>query len=282
MRAEVETLAARFLDGELERDEEREALHRIADDEAARALLRFDLGVRGLLREGAETAVPSGFTDRVMAAIEAHDPVRAAAGAEPAEPAPSGAREGVPGRTAPASPSTGPSGGAADRLARWWKDLGRPRTLRWRPARVALAGVALVVVLAGVFLLGVVPAGPTPLVVSNGDLEVGPEGGDAAPSVRAPAAVAGETGPDTVLVRFVLEAPGAGSVAVAGDFSRWEPVPLARQWRDGEPVWSGLVAVPRGEHRYMFVVDGSRWVTDPLATTVRDDGFGNRNAILSL
>jgi hypothetical protein len=32
----------------------------------------------------------------------------------------------------------------------------------------------------------------------------------------------------------------------------------------------------------MFVVDGSRWVTDPLAPVQRSDGFGNKNAVLQL
>jgi hypothetical protein len=30
----------------------------------------------------------------------------------------------------------------------------------------------------------------------------------------------------------------------------------------------------------MFVVDGKAWVTDPKAETYRDDGFGNKNAVM--
>ena len=32
----------------------------------------------------------------------------------------------------------------------------------------------------------------------------------------------------------------------------------------------------------LFVVNGSRWVTDPRATRYSDDGFGNRNAVLAV
>lgn len=250
MRGDAEALAARFLDGELSREEEREALHRIADDDTARSLLRFDAGLRGLVLEGRRAAVPEGFTDRVMAAIEARRPAAA---------------------------EVGPT-----RLARLWEELGRPRTLRWRPAHALLAAAAVVLLITGAFLFGIVPASPDSLVVPRADRATGSEeDGPLAAGERA-AEGARAAGADTVLVRFVFEDPAAGAVAVAGDFSRWEAVPLSRQWRDGEPIWSAIVAVPRGEHRYMFVVDGSRWVTDPLAATVRDDGFGNRNAILSL
>jgi hypothetical protein len=32
----------------------------------------------------------------------------------------------------------------------------------------------------------------------------------------------------------------------------------------------------------MFIEDGQRWVTDPLAAQTRDDGFGRENAVLDL
>jgi hypothetical protein len=38
----------------------------------------------------------------------------------------------------------------------------------------------------------------------------------------------------------------------------------------------------RGEHRYMFVKDGEEWVTDPMAPMQREDGFGNKNAVIYL
>jgi 1,4-alpha-glucan branching enzyme len=84
-----------------------------------------------------------------------------------------------------------------------------------------------------------------------------------------------------VYVQFVLEAPSASSVAVAGDFTDWEPA-FALQDPDGDGVWSGRVPVRPGVHAYMFLVDETSWQTDPNAGRYQDDGFGNRNAVLAV
>lgn len=104
------------------------------------------------------------------------------------------------------------------------------------------------------------------------------------PSERVTASVvieenAGET---AVWVRFTYLEPEAHSVAVAGDFSNWEPIPLREHRMDDKQVWTAQLQIPRGEHRYMFVVNETTWVTDPLAGHYRDDGFGKTNAILQL
>jgi hypothetical protein len=83
----------------------------------------------------------------------------------------------------------------------------------------------------------------------------------------------------TIYVQFMLEAPSAQSVAVAGDFNSWEPE-LALTDPDGDGIWTGRVALKPGVHQYMFVIDGSQWLTDPEAGRYVDDGFGNRNAVL--
>ena len=87
--------------------------------------------------------------------------------------------------------------------------------------------------------------------------------------------------PDSVYVKFLLYAPAAHAVALAGTFNQWDPhaTPLVRVGDDG--VWTVTVALPAGQHQYGFVVDGGRWVTDPAAPTV-DDGFGRRNSIMSV
>ena len=85
----------------------------------------------------------------------------------------------------------------------------------------------------------------------------------------------------TVYVQFALEAPGATSVSVGGDFDGWEGShPLSDA--DGDGVWTGRVPVRPGLHAYMFLVDGSSWVTDPRADRYAEDGFGNRNALLAV
>ena len=87
--------------------------------------------------------------------------------------------------------------------------------------------------------------------------------------------------PGSVTVRFVLTAPEARNVALAGTFNQWDAkaTPLVRTGPAG--VWTATVTLPAGEHQYAFVVDGVRWVPDPAAPAV-DDGFGRRNSVLTL
>lgn len=88
------------------------------------------------------------------------------------------------------------------------------------------------------------------------------------------------TSPGLVTVRFVLSAPEAHDVGVAGTFNQWDAnaTPLVRT---GAGVWTATISLPAGEHQYAFVVDGVRWVPDPAAPAV-DDGFGRRNSVLTL
>jgi 1,4-alpha-glucan branching enzyme len=70
-------------------------------------------------------------------------------------------------------------------------------------------------------------------------------------------------------------------VAVAGDFDGWEGShDLADPDEDG--IWTGRVPLRPGVHAYMFLIDGSTWMTDPQAQRYAEDGFGNRNAVLAV
>ena len=83
-------------------------------------------------------------------------------------------------------------------------------------------------------------------------------------------------------MQFVLKAPDAKNVSVAGDFSGWKPVHVMT--KSGAGVWTVFVPLDPGIHDYAFVVDGERWVPDPAAPPV-NDGFGGVNsrvAVLSL
>jgi hypothetical protein len=92
-----------------------------------------------------------------------------------------------------------------------------------------------------------------------------------------PASVA--AAPQQVLTQFVLSAPGAKRVAVAGDFSGWKPVHVMTRSEAG--VWTVVVPLDPGVHDYAFVVDGERWVPDPAAPPV-NDGFGGVNSRLAV
>jgi len=86
--------------------------------------------------------------------------------------------------------------------------------------------------------------------------------------------------PDTVhLVRFVFVDSGASSVALVGDFNEWTRGATELK-RSGAPgVWSISVPLTPGRHEYAFIINGSRWVADPLAVKSSDD-FGTESSVI--
>ena len=99
---------------------------------------------------------------------------------------------------------------------------------------------------------------------------------------RAPDSAVVSTVAATVLVRFELQAPEAQTVALAGSFNDWnnDAVQLVRSTEAG--VWSATVSLSAGEHEYLFVIDGERWVPDPRAHAQVDDGFGQTNSVITV
>ena len=138
-------------------------------------------------------------------------------------------------------------------FGRGWGWMMRPRTFTVRPAFAGLAAAAVVALL---LLPAVRGAGPATQPPTSPEASV-------------------------VYVQFTLSAPDARSVSVGGDFDAWAGA-HALEDPDGDGVWSGRVPLVPGVHAYMFLVDGSEWVTDPGATRYQDDGFGNRNAVLAV
>ena len=128
----------------------------------------------------------------------------------------------------------------ARRLVRW---LARPRavTLRLRPVWTLALAAGLVAIL-------LIPTEP-----SN------------RPTPRAHEGIA----------QFVGHFPGARSVEVVGSFNDWSRGSLHLRDEHHDGIWHAAAVLPAGPHEYMFVVDGERWVTDPLAGRYVDDGFGS-------
>ena len=77
-------------------------------------------------------------------------------------------------------------------------------------------------------------------------------------------------GSDTVLLaRFVLSDPNAKSVALAGDFNRWDPSATSlTRMTDGS--WSRTIRLAPGRYEYAYLVDGRRWVADRFARPSHD------------
>jgi hypothetical protein len=137
-----------------------------------------------------------------------------------------------------------------------WRWLVEPRPVRIRPVVVPLAAAAVLALL----------------------WVAAPRGG-AFPGQPAATAAAAAAPRDTVYVRFELADPNARAVAVAGSFNGWRAEALPMR-RDAGGVWSVTVPLPLGEYQYQFVVDGDRWVSDPTAHALEDDGFGGRNSVI--
>ncbi len=142
-------------------------------------------------------------------------------------------------------------------MRRVWRWLSAPHEveLRLRVRPWAVSGVTL----AAAAVLGLLLVKPQPPARSG--------------SAARPAAA------NVVFVRFVLHAPGAKGVAVAGTFNQWDQnaAPLIPAGTDG--VWTTTLALPVGQHQYAFVIDGRQWIVDPAAPAM-DDGFGRRNSLV--
>lgn len=95
-------------------------------------------------------------------------------------------------------------------------------------------------------------------------------------SRTAQAAVARDT---VQLVRFVFVDSGASSVELVGDFNEWTKGATALQPSGAPGVWAVSVALTPGRHEYAFIINGSRWVADPLAVKSSDD-FGTESSVI--
>jgi hypothetical protein len=138
-----------------------------------------------------------------------------------------------------------------------WRWLVEPQAVRIRPVVVPLAAAAVLALL----------------------WVAAPRRGGAPGQAVATAAAAASPTHDTVYVRFELADADARAVAVAGSFNGWRAEALPMR-RGAGGVWSVTVPLPLGEYQYQFVVDGVRWVSDPTAHVLEDDGFGGRNSVI--
>lgn len=235
-RFEENNLVSRFLDGELSPEEERAALHLIAEKDQ----LRSNRFLSESLREESRMdflAVPDDFTDSVMSRI--HEMQEEALVKE--------SWFDVVFQT----------------INGWFE----PKDYSFRPALVYIVPAVLLIAFVGFF--------------KENDARIAFNSATELPAEVNYASQA-QQNPEEVWIRFVYIDEDAEQVSVAGNFSDWEPVEMSSQMMNGKKVWSGLVPVERGEHHYMFVKDGEEWISDPLAEVQRDDGFGNKNAVIYL
>jgi len=81
--------------------------------------------------------------------------------------------------------------------------------------------------------------------------------------------------------RFVLDAPGAQRVCVAGDFNGWDPESRRmKRMRSGEDLFVARVDLSPGTHEFKFVIDGE-WACCPSSPRVIN-GLGEENSVVEV
>ncbi len=79
-------------------------------------------------------------------------------------------------------------------------------------------------------------------------------------------------------VEFLLAAPQAHAVSVAGTFNHWDPKRTPMKKRLGDR-WRITISLAPGRYEYRFVVDGC-WVSDPKAKQSVTNTFGSTNSVI--
>ena len=82
------------------------------------------------------------------------------------------------------------------------------------------------------------------------------------------------------VVRFTILAPGAKQVNLVGSFNGWEKNATPMKIMDSSGLWLVDVPLKEGEHAFMYLIDGTRWITPPLAEDFVTDGFGQANGVV--
>jgi hypothetical protein len=80
--------------------------------------------------------------------------------------------------------------------------------------------------------------------------------------------------------RFVIYQPDAQGVELAGSFSSWKRIPLKHAGNSG--YWEITLELPEGDHRFSYIIEGSRRMADPTITVRETDDFGGENSILTV
>ncbi len=80
--------------------------------------------------------------------------------------------------------------------------------------------------------------------------------------------------------RFVIYEPSAQRVELTGSFTDWQRTPLRPVGNSG--YWELTLPVSIGEHRFAYILDGTRQMADPTILRREKDDFGGENSILSV
>lgn len=80
--------------------------------------------------------------------------------------------------------------------------------------------------------------------------------------------------------RFVIYDPAASQVELTGTFNGWQRVDMKQIGTTG--YWELNINLPSGEHKFAYILDGSRRIADPTQPAREKDDFGGENSILNV
>jgi hypothetical protein len=244
----MDEMLSRYLDGDLTEAEGRAFLRAVETDRGLEAELRRYEQMLVLGERLPRPVLPDGFTQSVMQELGTTDTDRV---------------KHLGGRTRRSNERIRP------RTSRSW-GMGPWMRVAVAASVVAFAGgIAL-----GRLLDGNSPAGSTTPMATTATPTMVP----AEDALQLASATPGNL--RTFRLVYVPSDPTVTQVTVAGSFNDWNPERTPLRKTDG--VWTTVLVLAPGTYEYMFVEDDQRWVTDPLATVVRDDGFGGKNAVLDV
>jgi hypothetical protein len=83
-----------------------------------------------------------------------------------------------------------------------------------------------------------------------------------------------------IINRFVIYEPNASQVELIGSFTDWQKTPMMPIGATG--YWELRLNLPSGQHRFAYILDGNRQITDPTMPVREKDDFGGENSILNV
>lgn len=78
--------------------------------------------------------------------------------------------------------------------------------------------------------------------------------------------------------RFVIYRPDVTRAEITGSFTDWQRVPMQAVGSSG--YWEIVLALPQGEHRFSYILNGQDSFPDPTILTREQDDFGGQNSVL--
>jgi len=84
----------------------------------------------------------------------------------------------------------------------------------------------------------------------------------------------------TTAGRFVIFETAVSRVELTGTFNGWQRMEMKQIGNTG--YWELNLQLPAGEHRFAYILDGSRRMADPTQPAREKDDFGGENSVVTI